>query len=446
MSRSTRRMGDRGYIVFLLLFLVMLSWGQVIQAKNDGKARFDRWRVEPVWHHEEEGDVQWLGVERDGGRGAPAGPVLVAQWDRALRVLDRDGQVRGKSPVPQGTRAALGDLDDDGRDEILLGSKMELYPQTVVQVLNPALEPLGPAIPFPGVQSPAGLLALDLDGQRGRELAVVDSRGCVGTAVGSKPLWTDCFVGIEGEKPAREDAPARFLGAMRYVSVDKLVVGRTDGDIWVPLGNGKMDWVHELGEPIHSLLVEDLDHNGTGEVIVTTARGQVIEVESEGGEQWRASLGETAHVLETIDWDGNPDSLEVAVGGDQGKIVVLGDQGQPLEEWDWDYWTTPVGDLLRADLDRDGRDDLVAALGTPQLEILRHDLPGLTVELPKTSSHLAALGDLLVVATGNRVEAYRLVESSLVEQYRPLFGSLIFTLVVAMVALPVVRLHPRLDG
>ena len=52
MSYRRNRIGDRGWLFFMILFLVLMSWSQVIRQMNVGKARFDPWRLEPAWERE----------------------------------------------------------------------------------------------------------------------------------------------------------------------------------------------------------------------------------------------------------------------------------------------------------------------------------------------------------------------------------------------------------
>jgi hypothetical protein len=363
-------MGDRGYLFFAFLFLAMLSWGQLIRDMNNGRAHLDPWRAEPVWRHEEAGNLQALESVKGGEDGTS---VVVAQWERARRVLDHEGNVLAHAPAPLGDPAAPG-----------------------------------------------------------------TSGGCVSPVASPKLLWSQCFPNQAGE--SHQD---RFLGALRYVQLYHLVVAQRTGSVQVPLGHGEVRWSYNAQGGINDMVVEDLNGTGTGEVILATPAGQVIALDAEGGEQWRADLGEPIRILEVIEWDGTPQSLEVAAGSDQGKVVVLDAQGQKLEEWD--DWGNPVVDLVQVDLDHDGRGDLAAALNGPFFQVFRHGVPSLTVRLPEAPQKLAAVDDLLVVGSGSRVQAYRLVASSWLGQYRPMLGSVIFTLVIFVVGLQVILLHPRLE-
>lgn len=213
---------------------------------------------------------------------------------------------------------------------------------------------------------------------------------------------------------------------------------------------------NELGGDVRALLdrgeprrVQDVDKLAqdfiaAGEMLVATPDGFVtLQDTREAGEKWRVDLGEPVRSLTELEWDGDPSSREIAAGGERGKVVVLARDGQKLEEWD--YWEDPVAQLLGADLDRDGREDLVAGMPS-RLEIFWHDHPSLTVDTSEPLTALGARDDLLVVGAGRRVEAYRVVRNSWLEKYRPILGSLIFTLVVLLAIVPVVRLHPPAGG
>lgn len=262
MSRRHSKMGDRGFLFFMVLFLVLMSWSQVIRQMNGGKARFDPWRLEPAWEREHAAtSIDW------------------------------------------------------------------------------------PALP-------------------GR-----DSQGLV-------------------------------------LSLDR----------------------REVGRPA---------------ILYGTAAGHVFAEDAEGRRIWEVDLGEPVRSLKTFEWDGDPAFEEIAVGGERGTVFVLDSQGERRDSWD--DWGEPIEGLVGADLDGDGREDLAAATAGPYLQIFRQGQESLTLMLAKPATRLAAEEGLLVVGFGKQAQAYRLVKNNLIEQYRPMLGSLIFTLVAFGVILPVMLLHPRLE-
>lgn len=182
---------------------------------------------------------------------------------------------------------------------------------------------------------------------------------------------------------------------------------------------------------------------GRPAVIFATPAGQVSAEDGDAHQLWSTDLEEPLRSLRTIEWDGDPDTVEVAFGGERGTVVVLDSQGARLDSWS--DWGLPIDDLLGADLDGDGREDLAAATSGDYIQVFRHGQESLTLMLPKPATRLAAQDGLLVVRLGKQAHAYRLVENSLIEQYRPMFGSLIFSLVAFGVMLPVILLQPPLE-
>lgn len=431
-------MTGRRLLTLGFLALLALAWAQVGLDVALGKARVASWQLEPAWQHEEgDGDVWWLATAEGGPRGAP---VVMAKWDHALRVLELDGKMRTDGNVPWGTQVALGDLDADGRDEILLGAEMDGSPEPWVQAVNHAVEPFGPSVQFHDMRPLCSLLALDLDGDRGLEVALGDFRGCVSTMAYPDFLWDDCFPDVKGEEPSGDPYAARLLAALQDGRVQRLVVARVTGGVRVPTGGGKTLWTYEAAGGVNDMVAADLEYDGSGEVVLASPSGQVIALGLNGREIWTADLGEPARTLAVLEWNGNTDALEVAVGGDEGRIAVFDSRGRRLK--DWDDMGGQVFALQRSDLDRDSRDELVAGMGSYEFAVLRvEDSPLITKTEGAAPFKLAAREDLLVVGAGNRLNAYRLVEKPAPLWYHPAVAALLFTGVMIAVMRPVLGLH-----
>lgn len=433
-------MTRRRWLTLGFLAVLGLAWLQVGLDRAFGKAAAARWQLEPAWRHEEQdGDVWWLEVAEGGPRGKP---VVVAKWDHALRVLELDGTLRTNGNVPWGTQAALGDLDGDGREEILLGAEMDGSPEPWVQAVNHAVEPFGPSVQFHDMRPLCTVFSLDLDGDGGREVALGDFRGCVSTMRYPDFLWDDCFPDVKGEEPSGDPYAARLLAALPDGRASYLVVARVTGGVRVPTGGGKTLWTYDAaeGEGIIDMVAGDLESDGRGEVVLLSPGGKVTALGLDGHEIWSEELEEPASSLALVDWDGDPGSLEIAAGGDAGKIAVFDSQGRLLQQWD--DMEGQVAALLRTDLDRDGRDELVAGMGSYQFVILRPDAPRLITKTEGAAPwKLASREDLLVVGTGGKITAYRLVEKPAPWWYSSPVAALLFTVVMVAVMRPVLRLH-----
>lgn len=426
----------RSRLLIAAAALIGLAWAQVGVDAARGRFQPTRWSSEPVWEHSGEGDVWWLGIARGGQRGDP---VVVVQREKTIHMLNLDGSVKIDGTIPFGTQTTLGDLDGDGRDEIVIGAELDESQEPSVQAINHAIEPLGPSVQFHDMRNLCSLLVLDLDGDGGREVALGDFRGCVSTMRYPDFLWDDCPPGKPDELQSGDPFAARPLGALQDRKAQRLVVARAEGDVRVPAGNGQVLWTYKVPGGINAMVTGDLDRDGRGEVVVASPAGRVTALDADGQKLWAAELGEAARSLELLEWDGDTDSLEVAVGGDEGKVAIYDAKGGLVTSWDLDGQAI---DLQRLALDGSGREALAAALGSYDFVILRPDGGRLTTRLPEAPSHLAAREDLLAVGSGPVVRAYRIHEKRAPLWYNPAVAALFFTLVLGAIWRPLLRLQP----
>lgn len=431
-------MSRRPLVILGFGVLLALSWAQAGLDVAAGKARVSRWQLEPVWTHQEaDGDV-WEVAFAEGGRRDKA--AVVAKWDHILRVLNLDGTSRANGNVPWGTQMALGDLDADGRDEILLGTEMDESREPFVQAVNLAIEPFGPSVQFHDMRILCSLQALDLDGTPGLEVALGDFRGCVSTMRYPDFLWDHCPPDVKGEEPSGDPHAARPLAAMPDGRFSRLVVARPTGGVRVPLGEGKVLWSYQPEGDLADVVAGDLESDGRGEVVLLSDAGRVTALGTDGGEIWAEDLGEPASSLALLDWDGDGDSLEIAVGGDNGRVSIFDSRGRRVE--DWQDMDGQVAALQVTDLDRNGRAELVAGMGSYQFALLRPDGPRLIVATDSNEGapwKLAAREDLLVVGTGGTLRGYHLAEVSSGWWHSSPMASLLFTLVMIAVMRPLLR-------
>lgn len=423
--------------------LAGLAWAQVGVDAARGRFQLTRWSSEPVWEHRGEGDVWWLGIARGGQRGDP---VVVVQREKTIHMLNLDGTVKIDGTIPFGTQATLGDLDGDGRDEIVIGAELDESQEPSVQAINHSIEPLGPSVQFHDMRNLCSLLVLDLDGDGGREVALGDFRGCVSTMRYPDFLWDDCPPGKPDELQSGDPFAARPLGALQDRNAYRLVVARAEGDVRVPAGNGQVLWTYKVPGGINAMVTGDLDRDGRGEVVVASPAGQVTALDAGGHKLWTAELGEPARSLELLEWDGDTAGLEIAAGGDEGRVAVYDAKGGLLVSWN-DLEAQAI-DLQRLALDPGtggGREALAAALGSYDFVIFRPDGSRLTTRLPEAPSHLAARDDLLVVGSGPVVRAYRIREKRAPGWYNPATAALFFTLVLGAMWWPLLRLQPALQ-
>ena len=131
-------------------------------------------------------------------------------------------------------------------------------------------------------------------------------------------------------------------------------------------GNQYWDYWSWYKSSIKRVWVEDLDGDGSGEVVVTPGNMRLHLVDAEGNERWeyRTDHG-TFLTFETYDLDG--DGQKEIVGGcdilSSGSVCrVIGVDGLQKHSFSNAGWTSQVNDVLIADLDGDGNVEVACAV------------------------------------------------------------------------------------
>lgn len=125
-----------------------------------------------------------------------------------------------------------------------------------------------------------------------------------------------------------------------------IVVGRNNSDLntadpadvqsWVELRhtNGERIWEVELDAPLTDLLVENVNRSGDPEILVSTARGEIILINAAGAITWRANLEQTED-------DNHPIQQLLVLDTPDGEPVVLAATAHHL-------YTLTIGSRLQA--------------------------------------------------------------------------------------------------
>lgn len=316
-----------------------------------------------------------------------------------------------------GERLSLGDLDADGRDEILASSDFNrdaraLDPETDSELWR-----------IPGDYYPSELLVADLDPSPGAEAIV-------------KPAYSEISVLVGATGALIRSHPAQVDPVSRFAAAD------TDGDgdielLWGGYSCCYSDglWVLEGGSNVVSKVVEDtnilaggfaMGEFGDGlakEVAVATGTyysyqdpDQIVILDMTQGREVRRSTFGTGGIsaLTGMQLDGDAE-LEICVGASQNENSVTCVDGLTFaEEWSGGAFGYILS-LQPAELDGDPAPELLAATSGPAIEAregqsgwLKWRTPALTTNLDRMSQTLAfdADGDGLDEVVGRMSDYY----------------------------------------
>ena len=277
----------------------------------DGSERWPRHRLA--------GEVSEVAVGDLDGEGQPEVVVAYNGFSprgepitSGVNVYDGDGQPAWQLPLDVWVPAvATGDLDGDGRAEVLVGSSDHLVRAVDGDGQVRWSQSVGGRV--------ASLLAADLGGDGGGDVIAGTDAGQVTVfSASGATRWQ-----------ATLDGPVRHLRAARLAAGATSLVAASDHQVRALGGDGSTLWRREIGLPVRGLVTSDLDHDGLHEVVVGCG-GEVTAYRANGQLLWRYRLGGDLTALAACDTD--RDGMgEVFAGNDLGDLVVLSHEGRWLE-------------------------------------------------------------------------------------------------------------------
>jgi hypothetical protein len=310
------------------------------------------------------------------------------------------------------------------------------------------LQALGPNVKMLAMGLPAALRAFDLDGDGRRELLLGDFRGCVAALAYPRFLWDHCLTPGGGE--SGDPFAVRHLALVRAPGGERLLVAtRESGEMVALDARGRLRWRFEAGvDGLVDLLALDLDGDGADELLLATRNHGTLVLDAGGKRRRTRRVPEYSPAAVALEWDGDARTRELLVASGSGSVTLVAaglalGGGRVVDQ--------QVLELAAADVDGDGRDEVLAALVTRELSLLARagggwrEFERLAADGPV--SHLRAFTGsdgrpAFALAVGARLHALGTACAHAPRWYAPFTATLAATLVVALVGLTLLRLRP----
>ncbi len=233
------------------------------------------------------------------------GPHTTAGGDQQVKLLDVNGLDVGTFTAGEGSAplSFLLDINGDRRSELILTR----FATVELQGLGLGATEIARAWDYLLDADPGAVLVVDFDKDGRDELLLGAQNGKLHYLVNGNVLeWLH--------------APGGAITQLAYLErtglvepAPAVVVGRNNNDpnnptevqSWVELRqpNGERIWEVALDAPLTDLLVENINRVGDPEILVSTARGDIILINATGAITWRANLAQTEddnHVIQQL--------------------------------------------------------------------------------------------------------------------------------------------------
>jgi len=307
---------------------------EILFGSTDKRARLLSADGKALWTFETGNDVWAVGsADLDGdGKREP----LVGSDDAYVYALGRDGKLLWKHTPPFGHQPwvywtlykskireiASGDLDGDGKDEVVLGcGNMRCV------AVSPQGKQLWEFRTDHGTCTTLEVADLDRDGRAevigGKGIFSSNSHGFRLDAKGQ-------YVGYYRNQGWTSIVRSLLLTDLESDGIPEVIFGTDRGDNLrvFDAQTGQLRWAKCLGDNCEAIAVADLDGDEIRDVIAGSASLYVSAYSAKGKRRWYRTVSDSVTALTAGDLDGDG-SPEIVVGSADGALTVLDAKGKP---------------------------------------------------------------------------------------------------------------------
>jgi hypothetical protein len=244
---------------------------------------------------------------------------LVPAERQQLRVLDAQGRTSTRSSLPRW--CTLGDVDGDGVEDIVAFAPITGESNPVLTVISKGAVLWTAAAQDMGTPVRAAVLRF----KGGTQIIAGDARGQLRAfSARGEALW-------DAQLGSIADEGIRGLDVAHVGDEVLLAAANHDGSVAVYDEGGEVLWTYNYPSSLRRLRAYDLNGDNQGEVLLGGDANQLAALDAATGNYiFNQAMGQEITEIRAYELDGNPSSLELAVGGKDGGVWAIRPDGSAL--------------------------------------------------------------------------------------------------------------------